>query len=301
MTRPAIAALILLVFGLLIVSGWWQPYAPDLPDRQPLVTQRPNLNLQLAAHRGARLDAPENTLAAIKAAIERGAAWVELDVRYTSDGVPVLFHDADVSRTTDGTGPLENYSLKDLQALDAGSWFNESYAGTPVPTLEEALKVSQGKVCIYWDAKGLPTQRAVEIFQYYGFERGCLVVNIYNEWDNILHLLWPEAPLIHAAGHPDQLPVLLDNQPWLAAVRVAPQQLDEAIVAAAHALGLSVFVRINESGDEARVYIDHAAASGADVITLADLDVYTDWQATRQESANEHTGAVIRPAELARP
>ena len=177
MTRPAIAALIFLIFGLLIVSGWWQPYAPDLPDRQPLVTQRPNLNLQLGAHRGARFDAPENTLAAIKAAIERGAAWVELDVRYTSDGVPVLFHDADVSRTTDGTGPLENYSLKDLQALDAGSWFNESFAGTPVPTLEEALKVSQGKVCIYWDAKGLPTQRAVELFQYYGFERGCLVVH----------------------------------------------------------------------------------------------------------------------------
>ena len=41
--------------------------------------------------------------------------------------------------------------------------------------------------------------------------------------------------------------------------------------------------------------------AGADVITLADLDVYTDWQATWQESANEHTGAVIRPEELARP
>ncbi|MCP4001339.1 MAG: hypothetical protein GY727_10560 [Gammaproteobacteria bacterium] len=301
MTRSAIVAILFLVFGLLIIGGWWQPFAPAFPDRQPLATQRPNLNLQLSAYRGASLDAPENTIPAIEAAIKRGAAWVELDVRYTSDGVPVLFHDADVSRTTNGTGLLEYFSLQELQTLDAGSWFNESFAGTRVPTLEEALEILQGKVCVYWDAKGLPAQRAVELFQQYGFERNCLVVNIYNEWDNILHLLWPDAPLIHVAGHLDQLPVLINNQPWLAAVRLTPQQLNEPLVNAAHTRGLKVFVRVKETGDAALTYINYAAAGGADVITLADLDVFNEWRVSQQESVDGQIDVVIQPEALIRP
>jgi glycerophosphoryl diester phosphodiesterase len=301
MTRPAIAALIFFIFGLLIVSGWWQPHAPDVPDRQPLLTQRPNLNLQLGAHRAGSPYAPENTLPAIEAAIERGAAWVELDVRYTSDGVPVLFHDEDVSRTTNATGLLEDYSLEDLQVLDAGSWFAADYAGTTVPTLEQALALMQGRTCAYWDAKALPTRRAVELFQRYGFKRGCLVIRTYDEWSNILHLLWPDAPLIRGVAEPLGLAEMVADHPWLAAIRVAPQRLDEAMVDAAHVLGLSVFVRVKESGEEARIYINHAAVSGADVIALADLEAFIAWQAARQESGEVQSGAAAQSEELARP
>jgi hypothetical protein len=53
MTRYAIAGLVLLVLGVLVVGGWWQPHAPDQPERQPLLTQRPNTDLQLGAHRAA--------------------------------------------------------------------------------------------------------------------------------------------------------------------------------------------------------------------------------------------------------
>ncbi len=289
MTRPAIAALVVLILGLLVVSGWWQPQAPVVPDRQPFITQRPNLNLEANAHRGGGLYAPENTLASIEAAISRGAKSVELDVRYTAEGVPVLMHDATVDRTTNGEGPIENYTLFELQALDAGSWFSAEYADTRVPTLEQALEVVQGRACVYWDAKVPPTMRAVELFQQYGygFEPGCLVIRTYDEWTNMLHLLWPDAPLIRMAKDPALLEEMVSDYPWLAAVRVQSNRLDTALVDRAHALGLRVFVRAanidddpaGESGDDQSILFNSVAASGADVITLDNLDAFNTWQA----------------------
>lgn len=286
MTRYAIVGLALLVLGVLVVGGWWQPHAPDQPERRPLLTQRPNTNLQLGAHRAASLYAPENTLPAIEAAIERGVAWVELDIRYTSDGVPVLLHDETVDRTTDATGLLASYSLAEVQQFDAGSWFSESYAGTPVPTLEQALQLMQGRVCAYWDAKALPSKHAVDLFQKYGYARGCLVIHVY-EWFDLLHLFWPDAPLIRNARDPDQLAIMLSNQPWLAAIRVRPAHLNEVLVDKAHALGLSVFVRATKDGEDTLRVLDRVAASGADVITLDNLDVFRQWQAATSTAVDQ--------------
>jgi glycerophosphoryl diester phosphodiesterase len=282
MTRPAIAALVVLILGLLVVGGWWQPHAPDVPDRQAIVTQRPNLNVQTNAHRGGGLYAPENTLASIEAAVARGATWVELDVRYTADGVPVVFHDETVDRTTNGTGLLEDFTLAELQALDAGSWFGAAFAATTVPTLEQALALMQGRVCAYWDAKALPTLRAVELFHEYGFARGCLVIHTYDEWINMLHLFWPDAPLIRMAKDPALLAEMASDYPWLAAVRV--QSVDAPLVDQAHALGLQVFVRATDADDAPELLFERVAGSGADVITLDDLDAFNSWQAGSQST-----------------
>ncbi|HEV8648949.1 MAG TPA: glycerophosphodiester phosphodiesterase family protein [Actinomycetes bacterium] len=81
--------------------------------------------MRILGHRGARLVAPENTLAAFRAALAEGADGVELDVRRTSDGVLVCFHDSGLGRTTNGRGPLRERTLAELLALDAGSWFDE--------------------------------------------------------------------------------------------------------------------------------------------------------------------------------
>jgi glycerophosphoryl diester phosphodiesterase len=75
------------------------------------------------AHRGASNVAPENTLAAIEQAVALGADGVEVDVRATADGVPLLLHDATVDRTTDGAGDIEALSWAQVQRLDAGAWF----------------------------------------------------------------------------------------------------------------------------------------------------------------------------------
>jgi glycerophosphoryl diester phosphodiesterase len=279
MTRPAIAALVVLILGLLVVSGWWQPHAPAVPARQAVVTQRPNLNVQTNAHRGGGLYAPENTLASIAAALARGATWVELDVRYTADGEPVVFHDETVDRTTNGTGLLEGFTLAELQALDAGSWFGAAFAATTVPTLEQVLALMQGRACAYWDAKALPTLRAVELFHEYGFARGCLVIRTYDEWTNMLHLFWPDAPLIRMAKDPALLPDMVSAYPWLAAVRVQSDRLDPLLVDQAHALGLQVFVRATDVDDAPELLFERVAGSGADVITLGDLDTFNSWRA----------------------
>ncbi|MCL4722641.1 MAG: glycerophosphodiester phosphodiesterase, partial [Gammaproteobacteria bacterium] len=61
---------------------------------------------QIWAHRGARQQAPENTLPAFELALAQGADGIEFDVQLTADGVPVLIHDETVDRTTDGTGQV---------------------------------------------------------------------------------------------------------------------------------------------------------------------------------------------------
>ncbi|MDA0671695.1 MAG: glycerophosphodiester phosphodiesterase family protein [Bacteroidetes bacterium] len=81
------------------------------------------------------------------------AEMIEVDVMLSRDGVPVLFHDAKVDELTDGTGYLKDYSLEELQTLDAGSWFSEEYAGTEIPTLEELLVWAQDKMTLNIEIK----------------------------------------------------------------------------------------------------------------------------------------------------
>lgn len=95
----------------------------------------------IVSHRGAAAIAPENTLAAMRIALDQGVEFLETDVHLTADGVPILMHDPTLDRTTDGTGPVAARSYEEIQRLDAGGWFSSEYAGEPVPTLEEFLEM----------------------------------------------------------------------------------------------------------------------------------------------------------------
>ena len=96
----------------------------------------------LLGHRGAPREAPENTLAALRRALEAGLDGVEYDVRACGSGDLVLFHDARLERTTDHRGALSELDLRDLFSVDAGGWFSKRFAGEPVPLLDEALGVT---------------------------------------------------------------------------------------------------------------------------------------------------------------
>ncbi len=102
-------------------------------------------------HRGAAGHAPENTLASFELALEQGADILESDVHTTRDGVPVLIHDAEVDRTTDGRGRVEDLDLGELQRLDAGHRFGSEDdefpfrgRGLRIPSLEEAFEAFPG-------------------------------------------------------------------------------------------------------------------------------------------------------------
>lgn len=116
----------------------------------------------VAGHRGDRSTAPENTLAALESAIASPLEFVETDVARSRDGVPVLFHDRTLGRTTDGKGPLADRTLAQLKQLDAGSWYSAAFAGERIPTLEEFLVVlaPTGKKALlelkgYWSVEDL--------------------------------------------------------------------------------------------------------------------------------------------------
>lgn len=94
---------------------------------------------EIIGHRGACAYAPENTLASIHTAADLGIEWVELDVKLTSDSIPVIFHDDTLERVTNGSGNLKDVTLVDLQNLSAGEWFAESFVTETVPTLEAAI------------------------------------------------------------------------------------------------------------------------------------------------------------------
>lgn len=91
------------------------------------------------AHRGASHDAPQNTLAAFRLAVEMGADGVELDVQASKDGEAMVIHDFTVDATTDGQGRVADKTLAELKELDAGSWFNARYASQRIPTLQEVI------------------------------------------------------------------------------------------------------------------------------------------------------------------
>jgi glycerophosphoryl diester phosphodiesterase len=99
------------------------------------------------AHRGASADAPENTLPAFEAAIQRGADAFELDVRLTADGAPVVIHDDTLDRTTNRSGLVRAHTLAELRSVDAGARFTTDQGRTHpyrggdvrIPTLGEVL------------------------------------------------------------------------------------------------------------------------------------------------------------------
>lgn len=96
------------------------------------------------AHRGASREAPENTLPAFRRAFALGVDGIELDVQLTADGELIVIHDETVNRTTNGRGRVERKTLAELQALDAGTWFSERFAGERLPSLAQVLGEAEG-------------------------------------------------------------------------------------------------------------------------------------------------------------
>ena len=123
----------------------------------------------IIAHRGASGHAPENTMAAFELALQQGADAIELDVRLTADGVPVVLHDPTLDRTTSHQGPLGAVASDRLRDIDAGARFTpdrgRTYpfrgSGVQVPTLTEVLRAFPLMPFLI-EIKEAPAQEAVK-------------------------------------------------------------------------------------------------------------------------------------------
>ncbi|MFS0751509.1 glycerophosphodiester phosphodiesterase [Oceanobacillus sp. 1P07AA] len=94
---------------------------------------------KIIAHRGASRYAPENTRSSFELAYQLNADGIETDVQLSKDGIPILFHDEKIKRTTRKKGYIHEYTYNELKKLDIGSWFGSQYIGETIMSLEEFL------------------------------------------------------------------------------------------------------------------------------------------------------------------
>ncbi len=141
------------------------PFFPTNPSAAVLSWLAPDRTPIIVAHRGASAVEPENTLAAFRRAIEDGADAVELDVRLSSDGELVVFHDSTLHRITGRRGFVHEWPLNRLKTLSAGAWFRRRSARERIPTLAEALRVLRGKAAVNIEIKSRPGQSALIVTQ----------------------------------------------------------------------------------------------------------------------------------------
>ncbi len=138
-----------------------------------LAQQAPR-RISVIAHRGAAGEAPENSLAAIEAAIRIGCDIIEVDVRLSQDGKVVLIHDGTVDRTTNGRGRVDELSWSRLRELDARGSFSETFEGTRIPSLNEAIDLVRGRARLYLDVKVTNLAPVVLTVQQAGFSHSVL-------------------------------------------------------------------------------------------------------------------------------
>jgi len=100
----------------------------------------------ITGHRGASGHAPENTLSAMRVAIEMGAEFSELDVQETADGEIILLHDSSLKKTSGVDKNIWEVNYADIKGLDVGSWFSEDFKNEPIPTLQEVISLVKGKM-----------------------------------------------------------------------------------------------------------------------------------------------------------
>jgi glycerophosphoryl diester phosphodiesterase len=176
MRHAAFAVRVCLVLGVVLVAG-------HVLDAQPA-------KKTLIAHRGASAYAPENTLPSYELALQQGADFVEQDLQVSKDGVLVCLHDLTLERTTNveevfptrfreaSVGgrtvkqwPVSDFTVAEIKQLDAGSWKDPKFAGTRIPTWQEAIDLIKGKAGLY------PETKAPEVYGTLGFDMEKLVLD----------------------------------------------------------------------------------------------------------------------------
>lgn len=117
----------------------------------------------IIAHRGASGEAPENTLAAFKLAVDQGCDGIELDIHLSQDQQIVVCHDESLDRTTTGSGLIRDLNVEDIRNYDAGSWFSPAFSNEKIPLLTEVLEVIPKHIMLNIEVKNIP-------FSYQGIE-----------------------------------------------------------------------------------------------------------------------------------
>jgi len=143
---------------------------------------------KIMGHRGAPADEPENTLLSFSRALAVGVAAVELDVQLTKDGRLAVIHDETLDRTTNGRGPVQDFTLAELKKLDAGR-------GEPVPSLEEVFDLVQGQAHLVVELK--QPEAAGALLDFFQERRAFEVATVVSFWHPAVKALKQAEPRLN--------------------------------------------------------------------------------------------------------
>lgn len=155
---------------------------------------------RLCAHQGLRATCPENTLPAFGAALALGVHEIEFDLWMSRDGVPVVYHDPTVDRTTNGSGRIAEMDWSEIRELDAGLQRGPGWRGVRVPRFEELVEFVDGRcgLNIHIKEPG-PDGRLVKLVCDMIRERGLMQLGYVAGEEDVLQVAKDYAPDVSRA------------------------------------------------------------------------------------------------------
>lgn len=142
-------------------------------------------------------------MAAFSMAVQMQSDMIELDVLLSGDGVPVVIHDLNLKRTTNGTGMVSEHSLKELKDLDAGLWFSDKFRSEKIPELEEVLSWASGKISLNIEIK---TEAVTDTVKNGIVEKSVNLVRKYQMEQHVIFSSFDYRALIHLQSVAPDLP-----------------------------------------------------------------------------------------------
>jgi len=217
------------------------PYVP-----LPAPMRRPAHRPLVIAHRGHWGEAPENSLAAVLAALEHPLEGVEIDVHCTADGVPIVMHDHEVDRTTDGHGLVADLTLAQVRSLRMRAGDGADLSNERVPTLEEVLTATRGRCLLCIEVKPPGIERAVlEVIRACGAVEWVWVWSFVNSVVRTFRDLAPAIPGAYLSDCFATWPAdrFLPEAVAIGAraVSLAWEDITPEVVATCHDMGLEVY------------------------------------------------------------
>lgn len=136
----------------------------------------------VTAHRGSSMDAPENTLEAVEIAIEQMADYAEIDVQLSADGVVILMHDSSLKRVARVNRRVSSMTWDELQQVDVGSWFSKEFEETRIPSLEQVMEASKGRINLNIELKNIGpdtklASQVVQLIEDFEMEEQCVITS----------------------------------------------------------------------------------------------------------------------------
>jgi len=203
----------------------------------------------IMGHRGAAALEPENTLLSIGRAIEIGVNAVEIDVHLSKDKEIVVIHDSTVDRTTDGSGPVCNFTLDELKKLDAGK-------GQHIPTLQEVIDFIGNKVDLVIELKEEATEESVfELIKKNNIEDTVYVISFWHRFVKTIKEMDSHIKTgVLFVGCP--VDICIATQTSADAVVMNYSFIDSKFVQTAHKENLKVFVWNIDERNLLKPYVD---------------------------------------------